>query len=124
MGSFKQAAEESLILSRLHKGREKVKTEEVLKHTDGLTVEDFDLVTQNDGTQYSVFTFKELPGKYYQSGVVGTKMVMSWANMYNDDVDAAAAAYQKEKEKVKLRFKEEKVKSDEKKSVTTIEVLD
>lgn len=123
MGNFKQAAQDSLTLSRLHKGREKISTADVTKH-ESLTVEDFDMVYQSNGTQYPVFTFAELPGKYYQTGIVGTKLVMAWAEMYNDDVDAAAAAYQKEKDKVKLRFKEGKCVTDQTKNVTTIEILD
>lgn len=123
MGNFKAVAEESLILSRLHKGREKLDTADVVKYKDGLTVSDFDLVQRDDGVVYPVFTFDELPNKYYQSGVVGTKIVMAWAEMYNDDVNAAAAAYQKEKDKVKLVFAEEKCKGDKSKNVTAIKVV-
>lgn len=123
--NFKEAAKESLILSRLHKDRESAETNEVAAASakDGVTVEDFDLVQRDDGVTYGVFTFAEMPGKYYQTGIVGTKLIMTWASMFNDDVNVAADAYKKDKEKVRLRFKEEKCKGDKSKNVTTIEVL-
>lgn len=123
MGNFRQAAEDSLTLSRLHKNRNKIDTADVVKYKDGLTVEDFDLIQRDDGAVYPVFTFEELPDVYYQSGIVGTKIVMAWAEMYNDDVLAAASAYKKDKEKVRLIFAEEKCKNDKSKNVTTIKVV-
>lgn len=125
MGRFKQTAQESMILSRLHKDKESADTALVASKSkqSGLTVEDFDMVQRDDGVSYAVFTFKELPGYYYNTGIVGTKLVMAWTDMVGGDVEDAADAYKKEDDPIKLRFKEEKCKTDKTKNVTTVEVL-
>ena len=120
--NFKQIAEQSMTLSRLHNGRDKVETSEIVDKP--LTVEDFDLVVRDDGVQYAVLTFKELPGAYYNGGLIITKMVVAWVSEYDGNVDDAAADYAKAKdnERVKIQLAETKAASSNH-NLTTVKLL-
>ena len=119
MKTFRQAAKDSMSMSRLHEGREKVETEDILGQP--LTISDFDLACMTDGTVFGVFTFEELDGKYYNGGLILTKMVSTWVEMYGT-LDDAVAAYQSEKEKVVIQLTLGKTK-DKSKSLVSVEIM-
>lgn len=127
MGKFKNVAEDSLVLSKLHKGRDQMTTQEAAS-CDSLTVAEFDIAV-GENMRYGVMVFEEYPDKYYNTGLVGTKLIDSWAHMYGDDVIEANAAYAREVKAdhgnaVRLAFTEEKCKTDKSKNVTTIKVVE
>lgn len=117
---FKQIAEESLTLSRLHKGREKLETEDVVDMP--LTIEDFDMVYTEAAT-YAVVTFVEHPKKFYNCGLILTKMVQAWIDSY-DELETAVAEYEKldDDDKVRVQLTEGKAASS-KNNLTMVEIL-
>lgn len=117
---FKVLAEDSLTLSRLHNGREKLETEDVVDKP--LTIDDFDMVYTAEAT-YAVIVFKEHPKMFYNCGLILTKMVQRWTDEYKS-VDVAAAAYEKlsDEEKVKVMLKEGEAASSGN-SLTLVEIL-
>lgn len=117
---FRQAALDSMSMSRLHEGREKLETEDIVGKP--LTIEDFDIAVMGDGTAFAVFTFTEQSGKYYNGGLVLTKMVQAWCDMYGS-LESAVEAYKNEVDKVTIQLTMGKVKSDKTKSLVTVDIL-
>lgn len=118
--NFRSVAEESMVLSRLHNGNEKVETDDILDKV--LTINDFDIAVSDSAT-YAVFTFDEMPGRFYNGGLILTKMVMAWIDGA-DGIDAAVEEYQKlkEKDRVKIRLKAGKAASS-KNNLTLVELV-
>lgn len=119
VNKFKQLAEESLILSELHKGREKLETASITGVP--LTIMAFDIVEQDDNTRYATMVFAEYPEFYYNGGTVLTKMVDAWLDEFGD-VDAAMAAYN-DSEPLVIQLEESKTR-DGKRSVTKVSIVE
>ncbi len=118
--NFRSIAEESMTLSRLHNGREKLETSDVVGKP--LTIEEFDTAVSNDGKVFAVFTFKEMPKKYYNGGLILTKMVNAWAAEFDGDVELANQEYINSKESVVIKLKEAKAASS-KNNITLVELV-
>ena len=89
---FKQAAVDATTLSELMTDRQKVSTEDIIKHyPDGVTITAFDFVEGKDG-QYPIFLFAESPKSFFSGGVVLAKIANKWLAGFNDDVDACNKA--------------------------------
>ena len=84
--NFKQSAEKITTISKLMEGRTKAKTREIIdKFPDGITITGFDLVNGAKG-QYPVLIFKEDDTKFFNGGLVFTKIVNEWLSAYDGDI--------------------------------------
>lgn len=105
-------------LSVLMESREKIETSDLVKNfPDGVHVNACDVVETSDA-RYSVVTFNEDKGKYYNGGLVLTKIVDAWLQVGSlDDINKDLG-----KNPVKMRFSEGKTKTGGK-NVTIIDIL-
>ena len=89
---FRQAAIDATTLSELMTDRQKVSTDDIIKHyPDGVTITAFDFVEGKDG-QYPIFLFAESPKSFFSGGVVLAKIANKWLSGFGDDLDACNAA--------------------------------
>ena len=101
ISKFKKAAQDATVLCQLMSGREKLETDDVVGKT--LTITAFDFAPKfdknggpiiDDATglveTYGVITFKEMPDKYYNCGVVFSKVCRAWMSGYESAGDASA----------------------------------
>ncbi len=89
---FKQAALEATTLSELMTDRQKVSTDDIIKHyPEGITITAFDFVEGKDG-QYPIFLFAESPKSFFSGGIVLAKIANKWLAAFNDDIEACNAA--------------------------------
>lgn len=101
LNKFKKAAQDSTVLCQLMSGREKLETDDVVGKK--LTVIAFDFAPKFDknggpiiddstgeAETYGVLAFKELPDKYYNCGVVFTKVCKAWMSGYTTAEEASA----------------------------------
>ena len=128
--NFKQAAQESTLLSKIMSNRTKLETEEILDQP--LTVIGFDFAPKfdqqgnpvvNDNGEidtFAVVIFKELPERYYCCGTVFSKVCHNWAEGFSGDADAASSALEKAGG-VLVRFSTGKTKKGQ--NLTTVEIL-
>lgn len=117
---FRAIAQESLAISELHNGREKLDTDEIKGKK--LTIEDFDLAGLDDGTVFAVFTFADKPGFFYNGGLVLTKMVREWVRVCGS-IDAARENYRESKDKVSIKLSVGHPKGDKQKTLVNVEIL-
>lgn len=115
---LRQIAKKVTTLSALMEGRDKIETSDMVKkYPDGVHVTACDLVETSDA-RYSVITFKEDTTKYYNGGLVLTKIVDAWQTVGTlDEINASLS-----KNPVKMKFSEGKTKTGGK-NVTVIDVL-
>lgn len=119
--NFKQAAIGATTLSALMDGRNKISTDDIIrKFPDGFTIDGFDIVTQNDGTQYPVFTIAEDGSIFYCGGIVLLKVAKQWATDYHDDICTASNALS-EFGGVKVKLTESKTKNNN--SITNVTIV-
>ena len=105
-------------LSILMENREKIETSELVKkYPDGVHVKGCDVVETSDA-RYSVVIFAEDEGKYYNGGLVLTKIVDAWLQF--DTLEGINKELVKDP--VKMKFSEGKTKTGGK-NVTIIDVL-
>lgn len=117
---FGSLAKDSLTLSELHNGREQIDTDDILG--EELTVVDFDLIETSDAT-YATFVFDEYPDRYYNGGLILTKMVNTFIEEFGG-LDKARDAYASGENGV-LRIMLSAGKSAKtKNNLTLVEVLD
>lgn len=117
---FASLAKDSLTLSELHNGREQIDTDDIIG--EELTVVDFDLIVTSDAT-YATFIFDEHNDKYYNGGLILTKMVNSFVEQFGS-IDEAREAYASGDNGV-LRIRLTAGKSAKtKNNLTLVEVLD
>ncbi len=87
MNKYSKLLAEQHSLSRLCVDREKISTEEVLGIE--LTIEDVDVakdvIIDGEPTTFSVYTFKELPGKYVYGGMKLTAVAESLMEISEKD---------------------------------------
>lgn len=116
--NLRDAAKKVTTLSELMSNREKIETQDLVKlYPDGVHVVACDLVETSDA-RYAVVVFQEDGSKYYNGGLILTKIVDAWLALG----DMEAINKQLEKEPVKMKFSEGKTKSGGK-SVTIIDIL-
>lgn len=100
VSKFKKIAQDSTVLCQLMSGREKVDTDDVIGKKLTITAFDFapkfdkngqPIVDESTGLvdQYAVITFKEMPDKYYNCGVVFTKVCKAWMDGYETPAEAS-----------------------------------
>lgn len=121
MKDFKKIAVDELSLSPLMAGREQIKTDELVGKEVTIVAFDFATITdEGEEKTFPVLLLKELPEKYYNGGVLLSKLCQAWASEYDGDVEAASADLEKSGG-VKLRFKATKTKSG--RNLTSVEVV-
>lgn len=82
--NFKKSAQEQTTFSKIMTGREKVKTDYIIKnYPNGITLTEFDLVTMYDSKKerestFPVFAFKENAKECFFGGTVLTKVAVEW----------------------------------------------
>ena len=74
--TLREVAQEVLTLSPLMTGREKISTKDIVGKT--LTIIAFDFVNSDDGKQYPVLNFAELPNNFYSGGTLLAKICNAW----------------------------------------------
>ena len=116
--NFKASAIKETTLSDLMVGRTQLTTEDIVGET--LTVEEFDIIAMN-GKQYAIVVFKEYPDRYYNGGMVLTKICLNWIDDFDGDIIATSEALKKSGG-VTFKFNTGKTK-DGKRNLTTIEVV-
>ncbi len=85
--NFKQAAIEATTLSELMVDRQKVTTDEIIKHyPEGVTITAFDFVQGKEGDDYPIFLFAESTKSYFSGGVVLKQIAKKWLSAFNDDI--------------------------------------
>ena len=116
--NLKQVAKNVTTLSELMEGREKIDTSELVKkYPDGISVNAVDIIETSDA-RYCTVTFKEDEKKFYNGGLVMTKIVDAWLQAGTlEEVNAELA-----KDPVKMKLSEGKTKSGNK-NVTIIDIL-
>lgn len=101
MANFKKIAQDSTVLCKLQSGRTKLDTEDVVGKT--LTIVAFDFApkfdknggpiiddTTGEAETYGVLVFAEMPDKYYNVGIVFTKVCHAWMVGYDTPEEASA----------------------------------
>lgn len=121
MSRFTEIAQDATQLSDLYKERKKLDTSDLIDKS--LTISDFDLVTLDDDTTFGVVLFEEYEGYFYNTGLVLTKMIREWADAFGGLVAARKAYQENPSDFVKIKLGSKKTKQDEKKTVTTVEIL-
>lgn len=116
--NFRASAIKETTLSDLMVGRTQLTTDDIVGET--LTVEEFDIIAMN-GKQYAIVVFKEYPDRYYNGGMVLTKIVLNWIADFDGDIIATSEALQKSGG-VQFKFNVGKTK-DGKRNLTTVEVV-
>lgn len=97
---FRKIAQDSTVLCQLMSGREKLDTQDVIGKKLTITAFDFapkfdkngqPIVDESTGLvdQYAVITFKEMPDKYYNCGIVFTKVCKAWMDGYDTPAEAS-----------------------------------
>ena len=100
MSKFKKIAQDSTVLCKLQSGRTKLDTEDVLGKTLTITAFDFAPKFDKNGAliiddstgeveTYGVLVFAEMPDKYYNVGVVFTKVCHAWMAGYETPEEAS-----------------------------------
>jgi hypothetical protein len=104
MYNFKKTAEKMTVLSELMTGREQIKTKDIIKkYADGVTITDFDFAVLDDKA-FVVLTFAEDNTKYYNGGLVATKIFQRIVDDFDGDILTARDEYAKADEKLHLVF--------------------
>lgn len=128
--NFKQAAQESTLLSPIMVGRDKLETDDVINRE--LTIIGFDfapkfdeegrvIVDESTGEvdTFGVIVFAEMPNKYYCVGTVFTKVCKTWEAAFSNAKEASDALAAEGG--VKVRFSPSKTKKG--KNLTAVEIL-
>lgn len=100
ISKFKKIAQDNTALCLLQSGREKIETSEVAGKKLTITAFDFapkfdesgKMITNDDTGEvetYAVITFKEMPDKYYNCGVVFSKVCRAWMDGYETPAEAS-----------------------------------
>lgn len=115
--NLREMAKKVTTLSELMSDREKIETSEVVKkYPEGVHVEAIDVVETSEA-RYSVAVFNECPERFYNGGLVLTKIADAWLSEYTiEEVNAEL-----KKNPVKMRFSESKTKGNN--NITVIDVL-
>lgn len=116
--NFRASAIKETTLSDLMVGKTQLTTEDIAGKV--LTVSNFDIIAMN-GKQYAIVIFKEYPDRYYNGGMVLTKICMNWIDDFDGDIIAAAMALYNAGG-VAFKFNTGKTK-DGKRNLTTVEVV-
>jgi len=104
MYNFKKTAEKMTTLSELMTGREQIKTKDIVReYPDGVTITDFDFAVLNDKA-FVVMTFAEDSKRYYNGGLVASKIFQRIVDDFDGDVMAARDEYAQCEDKIHLAF--------------------
>lgn len=101
MANFRKIAQDSTVLCKLQSGRTKLETNDVEGKVFTINAFDFAPKFDKSGAKivdettgeidtYAVLTFAELPDKYYNAGVVFTKICRAWMEGYTTPEEASA----------------------------------
>lgn len=122
MRDFRAIATEVTTLSPLMEGREKILMEEIKeKYPNGITVIGFDSVPSSDGEIYHIGIFEEDTNKFFNGGLVFSKMCTAWLKNVEDTCESVSDELIKSGG-IKLKFDTKKVKNTNR-TVTTITVV-
>ena len=100
MSKFKKIAQDATVLCKLQSGRTKLETDDVVGQTLTITAFDFapkfdknggPIIDESTGEAdtYAVLVFKEVPDKYYNAGIVFTKVCRAWMDGYSSPEEAS-----------------------------------
>lgn len=118
MNNLRDVAKQVTTLSVLMEGREKIETGDLIKkYPDGIAVNAVDIIETSEA-RYCTITFEEDKKKFYNGGLVMTKIADAWLQCGTlDEVNAELA-----KNPVKMKLSEGKTKTGNK-NVTIIDIL-
>lgn len=92
---FRALAMKATTLSDLMVDKEKLSSEDIVREfPDGITLTDFDIVTTGEDT-YPVFSIAEKPDHFYMGGAILYKIVNSFVEAFDGDIDGAAEEFAK-----------------------------
>lgn len=92
---FRALAQKATTLSELMVDKNKLASEDIIRNwPDGVTLTDFDIVTSGDAT-YPVFAIAEDPDGFYMGGAILMKIVNSFVEAFDGDIDGAAEEFAK-----------------------------
>lgn len=115
-----EVAHRETTLSCLMNGRDKIKTEDIIKkYPEGITLTEFDLITIEDGT-FPVFLFAENDKECFFGGCILTKIATGWVKACDGDVEAASNNL-KSCGGIKVQF--EVSRTNKNKNITLVKVL-
>lgn len=95
MNKFETLAKQSFGTCPLMENREKVSTNAIIAdNPNGITIDGFDLIVNTDSktgeeVRYCILTYKEAPEYYYLGGEALTKVVDTWIDAFQGDVELA-----------------------------------
>lgn len=120
--NLRQIAKDTTTLSPLMNGRNKIKTEDIIKQfPDGVHITAADLAPNPKGEPYAVILFKEDEHSYYCGGLILTKIVRGMLDACENDFDIMNKELADDPIGIKLA---ECKTSDGKNNITTVEILD
>lgn len=122
--NFKKTAAKVTSLSDITVGREKIKTEDIIKlYPDGITLTEFDLIADFQGGKdmVSLFAFEEDSTKFFFGGFILKNIASEWVDDFKGDISAASNAL-KESGGVRVQFKVKKTKNGN--NITDVIILD
>lgn len=106
MASLKEFLKAQKQVSPLIEGKDKLETSDVAGQV--ITLRDFDLVAQSDGTYYSVVLLEEYPDNFLFGGSVLTQLLVKALEEYDGNMDAVREEVGKEP--IKFRIVSKKAK--------------
>lgn len=106
MASLKEFLKAQKQVSPLIEGKDKLETSDVAGQV--LTLKDFDLVGQPDGSSYSVVLLEEYPNNFLFGGSVLTQLLVKAVEEYDGSLDAVREELGKEP--IKFRIVSKKAK--------------
>lgn len=127
--NFKQAAQETTLLSPIMVGRDKLETEDILNKE--LTIVGFNFAPKFDEKgnpiiddtgvvdEFGVVVFAEYPDSYYCVGTVFTKVCKTWAAAFSSPEEASETLASEGG--VKVKFTSSKTKRGN--NLTAVEIL-
>lgn len=94
---FRALAQKATTLSELMTDRTKASTEDMVRnYPDGFTIDRFDIVSTGADTVFPVFTIREDDDIFYMGGAVLYKIVNTFIEAFDGDVDAASEMLHKD----------------------------
>lgn len=91
---FRKSALKTILISDLMAGREKISTADLIRNfPNGVTINAVDMIYGGENGDYPVVTFAEDETKFYASGgVVWKKIVTNWLEGFNGNAEQCSQA--------------------------------
>lgn len=120
MSKLKDLAKNAVAMNSVTTGKTKISVDTLIAiYPEGVTINAFDMVNSTNG-KFPVFSFVEDTTKFFTGGKALSDMVNSWLDSYENDISAVNEELSKEPVKVKM----EKIKTQNNRTFTKIEIVD